>query len=313
MDLDAYFGHKAEPVGYRSGFVALVGRPNAGKSTLLNQVLGQKVAIVSDKPQTTRTKIQGIYTDDTMQAVFFDTPGIHKPTHKLGEYMNKAAEVTFGDVDIICYLVDTTKPFGGGEAFICNALAGQKVPVFLLLNKCDLLTDDELAQARAVYADKLPFAQVLPISALTGSGVDELLQAIHDELPMGPKYYSEDEITDQPERQIMAEIIREQVFLATRDEIPHSVAVMITQYQRRGNGTLYLEAFIYVERDSQKGIIIGRGGSMLKQIGAAARQQIEQLFEEQVYLELRVKTKKGWRDDKQLLKSFGYDEKQLNK
>lgn len=313
MDLDAYFGHSAEPVGFRSGFVALVGRPNAGKSTLLNQVLGQKVAIVSDKPQTTRTKIQGIYTDDTMQAVFFDTPGIHKPTHKLGEYMNKAAEVTFGDVDVICYLADATKAFGGGEAFICEALSSQKSPVFLLLNKCDLLTDEEVAAAQEVYATKLPFARILTISAMTGDGVDELLQAIHDELPMGPKYYNEDEITDQPERQIMAEIIREQVFLATRDEIPHSVAVMITQYQRRDNGTLYLEAFIYVERDSQKGIIIGRGGQMLKQIGQAARREIEELFEDRIYLELRVKTKKGWRDDKQLLKSFGYDEKQLNK
>lgn len=311
MDLDAYFGHKAEAPGYKSGFVALVGRPNAGKSTLLNQVLGQKVAIVSDKPQTTRTKIQGIYTDDAMQAVFFDTPGIHKPTHKLGEYMNKAAEVTFGDVDIICYLADATLAFGGGEAFICRALSGQKTPVFLVLNKCDLLDEPALQAARAVYEEKLPFARVLTISALTGDGVTELLAAIREALPEGPRYYDGEEITDQPERQIMAEIIREQVLLNTREEIPHAVAVMLTQYQRRANGMLYLEAFIYVERDSQKGIIIGKRGQMLKQIGAAARQEIERLFDEQVFLELRVKTKPDWRDDKRLLKSFGYDEKQL--
>lgn len=311
MDLDAYFGHKAEKADYKSGFVGLIGRPNAGKSTLLNQVLGQKVAIVSDKPQTTRTKIQGIYTDDDMQAVFFDTPGIHKPAHRLGEYMNKAAEAVFGDVDIICYLADAAEPFGGGEAFICRRLAEQKTPVFLLLNKCDLLTAEELAAIRAVYAEKLNFARLFAISALTGEGVDELLVAIREYLPIGPKYYDGEEITDQPERLIMAEIIREQVFLHTREEIPHSAAVMLTQYQRRENGMLYLEAYIYVERDSQKGIVIGRGGSMLKQIGAAARGQIEQLFDEQVFLELRVKTKPDWRDDKRLLKSFGYDEKQL--
>ena len=313
MDLDAYFGHKAEPAGFKSGFVALVGRPNAGKSTLLNQVLGQKVAIVSDKPQTTRTKIQGIYTDERMQAVLFDTPGIHKSKHKLGDYMNKAAEVTFGDVDVICYLVDASQKFGGGEAFVCQALAQQKTPVFLLLNKLDLLTDEELAAAEEVYAAKLPFAKILPISAKEGEGVDDLLDALAEVLPAGPKYYDEEEVTDQPERQIMAEIIREKIFLATREEIPHSVAVVLNQYQRRENGMLYLEAFIYVERDSQKGIIIGRGGSMLRQIGSAARTEIENLFEEQVYLELRVKVKKDWRDDPMLLKSFGYDIRQLKK
>jgi GTP-binding protein Era len=311
MDLDAYFGHSAEPADYRSGFVALVGRPNAGKSTLLNQILGQKIAIVSDKPQTTRTKIQGIYTDETMQAVFFDTPGIHKSKHKLGNYMNKAAEITFGDVDIICYLVDASQPFGGGEAFICNALAGQKTPVFLLLNKIDLLTDEQLEAATAVYADKLPFARVLPISAKDGERVDELLDALRADLPQGPKYYDDEQLTDQPERQIMSEIIREKIFLATREEIPHSVAVVINQYQRRENGVLYLEANIFVERDSQKGIIIGKGGSMLRQIGSAARTEIENLFDDKIFLELRVKVKKDWRDDPWLLKSFGYDEKKL--
>lgn len=328
VDLDAYFGHKAQTLAqdYRSGFVALIGRPNAGKSTLLNQVLGQKVAIVSDKPQTTRTKIQGIYTDEKMQAIFFDTPGLHKPRHKLGDYMNKAAEVTFGDVDIICYLVDVSQPFGGGEAHICRQLAETVKPgkpVFLLLNKIDLLqneqgeplSDEELMaaalRAAAPYLKKLDFACVLPISAKNGLGVEELLAALGRSLPQGPRYYDDEQLTDQPERQIMAEIIREKIFLAVREEIPHAVAVSINQYQRRDNGMLYLEAMIFVERDSQKGIIIGKGGAMLRSIGKAAREEIEGLFGEQLYLELRVKVKKDWRDDAWLLKTLGYDPKKL--
>lgn len=310
INLDEYFGHKAEPANFRSGFAALIGRPNAGKSTLLNQVLGQKVAIVSDKPQTTRNRIQGIYTDDTMQVIFFDTPGIHKPKHKLGDFMNKEASDTFGDVDIICYLADASLPFGGGEAFICKQLAAVRRPVLLLLNKIDLVPAAELAKIEAVYREKLPqAARVLPISALTGQGVDELLSELAARLPQGPKYYDEEQVTDQPERQIMAEIIREKVFLNTREEIPHAVAVSLSQYKRRENGILYLEAYIYVERDSQKGIIIGKGGSMLRQIGTAAREEIEGLFGEesgQVYLELRVKVKKDWRDDDFMLKQFGY-------
>ncbi len=313
IDLDAYFGHKALSADYRSGFVALIGRPNAGKSTLLNQVLGQKVAIVSDKPQTTRTKIQGIYTDEKMQAIFFDTPGLHKPRHKLGDYMNKAAETTFGDVDVICYLADASQPFGGGEAHICRQLAQVKQkPVFLLLNKMDLLPADVDVDALAQsWRDKLTLAAVLPISAKDGQGVDKLLAALGDALPVGPRYYDDEQLTDQPERQIMAEIIREKIFLAVREEIPHAVAVSINQYQRRANGMLYLEAFIYVERDSQKGIIIGKGGAMLRVIGQAARAEIEGLFAEQLYLELRVKVKKDWRDDAWLLKTLGYDPKKL--
>lgn len=315
IDLDAYFGHQALPEDYKSGFVALIGRPNAGKSTLLNQVLGQKIAIVSDKPQTTRTKIQGIYTDEKMQAIFFDTPGLHKPRHKLGDYMNKAAEVTFGDVDVICYLADASQPFGGGEAHICRQLAALSgTPVFLLLNKIDLLPAEDaqnIMDYARPYCERLDFAQVLPISAMTGQGVDELLEALRAALPTGPRYYDDEQLTDQPERQIMAEIIREKIFLAVREEIPHAVAVSINQYQRRANGMLYLEAMIFVERDSQKGIIIGRGGAMLRSIGQAARAEIEGLFAEQVYLELRVKVKKDWRDDAWLLKSLGYDSKKL--
>lgn len=320
IDLDAYFGHTALPEDYRSGFVALIGRPNAGKSTLLNRLLGQKVAIVSDKPQTTRTKIQGIYTDDTMQAVFFDTPGLHKPKHKLGDYMNKAAAVTFGDVDVICYLTDASQPFGGGEAHICQQLADSAAkggpPLFLLLNKIDLLPEgageaEALAELAAPFCSRLDFAEVLGISAAEGQGVEQLLAALRERLPRGPRYYDEEQLTDQPEKQIMAEIIREKIFLATREEIPHSVAVIISQYQRRPNGMLYLEAQIFVERDSQKGIIIGKGGSMLRSIGQAARAEIEGLFDDQLYLELRVKVKKDWRDDAWLLKSLGYDPKKL--
>lgn len=314
IDLDAYFGHAALPEDYRSGFVALIGRPNAGKSTLLNRLLGQKVAIVSDKPQTTRTKIQGIYTDDTMQAVFFDTPGLHKPKHKLGDYMNRAAAVTFGDVDVICYLTDASQPFGGGEAHICQQLAECGAPLFLLQNKLDLLPEagpDKLAELAAPFEAKLNFAKVLGISAAEGRGVEQLLGALREQLPRGPRYYDEEQLTDQPEKQIMAEIIREKIFLATREEIPHAVAVIISQYQRRPNGMLYLEAQIFVERDSQKGIIIGKGGAMLRSIGQAARAEIEGLFDEQLYLELRVKVKKDWRDDAWLLKSLGYDPKKL--
>lgn len=317
IDLDAYFGHKALATDYRSGFVALIGRPNAGKSTLLNQLLGQKIAIVSDKPQTTRTKIQGIYTDENMQAVFFDTPGLHKPKHKLGDYMNKAAEVTFGDVDIICYLADASQPFAGGEAHICRQLAelgSQAPPLFLLLNKMDLLPETEAAEWERLaepWTSRLSFSQILPISASTGQGVEQLLAALRKNLPRGPRYYDEEQLTDQPEKQIMAEIVREKIFLAAREEIPHSVAVIISQYQRRPNGMLYLEAQIFVERESQKGIIIGKGGAMLRSIGQAARTDIEGLFGEQVYLELRVKVKKDWRDDAWLLKNLGYDPKKL--
>lgn len=311
IDLDAYFGHKAEPEGFRSGFVALTGRPNAGKSTLLNQLLGQKVAIVSDKPQTTRTKIQGIYTDERMQAVFFDTPGIHKPKSRLGEYMNKAADSVCGDVDVICYLLDASKPFFKSDEVICTRLLAGKAPVFLLLNKIDLLTDEQAAALRDECAARFPFARVLLLSAANGDNVNELLDALHDALPVGPRYFDEEQVTDQPERQIMAEIIREKLFHATRDEIPHSAAVMLEQYKRRENGMLYLEAYIYVERDSQKGIVIGKGGSMLQRIGSAARQELEELFDEEIFLDLRVKVRKDWRDDPRLLRGLGYDEKKL--
>lgn len=311
MDLDAYFGHKAVPEDYKSGFVGIIGRPNVGKSTLMNNILGQKIAIMSDKPQTTRNKIQGIYTDDEMQAIFLDTPGVHKPQHKLGEYMNKAAVSIVGDVDVIFYLIDSTAKIGGGEEYIANQLKKSKVPVFLIVNKIDLLQPKQVLKVIKEYKDLLDFAEVVPVSALTGDNVDELIKTLKKYIPQGPQYYDPDQITDQPERSIMAEIIREKIFLNTRDEIPHSVAVNITEYMERENGTLYIGAAIYVERDSQKGIIIGKQGSMLKQIGASARPEIETLFGNKVFLELRVKVKKDWRNSDNLLKNFGYNKKDL--
>ncbi len=311
MDLDAYFGHKAVDKNYKSGFIGIIGRPNVGKSTLMNNILGQKIAIMSDKPQTTSNKIQGIYTDDEMQAIFLDTPGVHKPQHKLGEYMNKAAVSVVGDVDVIFYIIDSTAKLGGGEEYIANQLRNAKAPVFLIVNKIDLLQPQQVLAVISEYSRLLDFAEVVPVSALTGSNVDELLATLKQYLEPGPQYYDPDQITDQPERAIMAEIIREKIFLNTREEIPHSVAVAITEYMERENGALYIGAAIYVERDSQKGIIIGKGGKMLKQIGSAARPEIESLFGNRVFLELRVKVKKDWRNSDNLLKNFGYNKKDL--
>ena len=311
MDLDAYFGHKAVAEDYKSGFVGIIGRPNVGKSTLMNRILGQKIAIMSDKPQTTRNKIQGIYSDDEMQVIFLDTPGVHKPQHKLGEYMNKAATGMVGDVDIIFYLIDATAKIGGGEEFIAAQLKKVKAPVFLIVNKIDLIQPPQVLKVIKTYSRLLDFAEVVPVSALNGENVDELLLTLKKYLPKGPQYYDPDQITDQPERAIMAEIIREKIFLNTRDEIPHSVAVAVTEYSVRENGALYIGAAIYVERESQKGIIIGKGGKMLKEIGSAARPEIENLFGNRVFLDLRVKVKKDWRNKDNLLKNFGYDKKDL--
>lgn len=311
MDLDAYFGHKEIDKNYKSGFIGIIGRPNVGKSTLMNNILGQKIAIMSDKPQTTRNKIQGIFTDEEMQAIFLDTPGVHKPQHKLGEYMNKAAVSIVGDVDVIFYIIDATAKIGGGEEYIANQLKKSKVPVFLIVNKIDLLQPKQVFDVISEYSKLLDFTEVVPVSALKGTNVDELLATLKKYLEPGPLYYDPDQITDQPERAIMAEIIREKIFLNTREEIPHSVAVAITEYMERENGALYIGAAIYVERDSQKGIIIGKGGKMLKQIGSSARPEIESLFGNKVFLELRVKVKKDWRNSDNLLKNFGYNKKDL--
>lgn len=296
---------------FKSGFVGIIGRPNVGKSTLLNQMLGQKIAIMSDKAQTTRNKIQGIYTDNAMQVVFLDTPGVHKPKHELGEYMNKAAGSIVGDVDVIFYLVDAAAALGGGDEYIARFLQNCGCPVFLILNKTDLLKPEQILKAIETYKNLLNFAEVVPVSALNGENVTELLHTLRKYLPEGPLYYDADMVTDQPEQQIMAELIREKVFTLTREEIPHSVAVNITDMVRRENGLLYVGAAICVERESQKGIIIGKKGTMLKQIGSLARPELENLFGDKIFLELRVKVKKDWRNDDSLLKNFGYDSKEV--
>lgn len=295
---------------FKSGFVTIIGRPNAGKSTLLNTVLGQKIAIVSDKPQTTQNKIRGFYTTEKAQIVFIDTPGMHKPRHKLGEYMVRAAKSAVGGVDILFYIVDVSQPYGAGEEYIIQRLP-QDIPVFLLLNKIDLLRKEELFALITAYEKRFPFAEIFPISALKAENVDRLLETVIGYLPPGPCFYPEDMITDQPERAIMAEIIREKVLLLTKEEIPHAIAVEMLEVRKRNNGMVYAAANIYVERDSQKGIIVGKNGSMLKEIGQKARKDMEELLGSRVFLELWVKVKKDWRNKEIYLRNFGFDKRSL--
>ena len=292
---------------YKSGFVSIIGRPNVGKSSLMNYILKQKIAISSDKPQTTRQKILGLYTTEDMQIVFTDTPGIHKPKHKLGEYMVGAATAAMEDVDVILYLIDGTSTFGSGEQFIINQIKDRKCPVFLLINKIDMLSMEDILPIIDLYKDKMEFQEIIPISAVQGTNVDRLLAVIQEYLPEGPQYYPEDMVTDQPERAIIAELIREKVLYLTREEVPHAVAVEVTAVQERANGNFYVEAVIYVERDSQKGIIIGKKGQMLRDIGSKARVDIEDLLEGKVFLELRVKVRSDWRDNEISLRNFGFD------
>lgn len=298
--------------GFKSGFVALLGRPNAGKSTLINRLVGAKVAICSDKPQTTRNSIRGIYTDEKMQAVFIDTPGVHKPKFKLGERMMEAVRESLAGCDLALYLADVTESFGAGEEYILQMLAQAQTPVFLLLNKTDLLEKTRLLPLIAQYAAKFDFDQVVPCSALTGDNTAELMQAIYQRLPEGPMYYPADMCSDFPESMLVAELVREQILHLTREEVPHAVAVTVPAMEERDNGTLYVEANIYVEHDSQKGIIIGKKGAMLSKIGAAARQEIERIFGCKVWLELRVRAKRDWRNNKGLLDSWDYAANQLD-
>ncbi len=292
----------------KSGFVAMIGRPNAGKSTLLNQILDRKIAIVSDKPQTTRNRITGIYTQDEVQIVFVDTPGIHKPKHKLGEYMVETAEKTLDDVDLIYYLVDSSVPAGTGEEYVLNQVMNSGIPVFLLLNKVDKLSPEEIGQLILKWQAKGDFAEIFPLSALKGDNVTKLVEVTSQYLPEGPQYYPEDAVTDQPLEIVISELIREKVLLLTRDEIPHSIAVFVENMERDKTGKMQIEACIYVERDSQKGIIIGKGGSMLKKIGIMARSDIEYLMGERVYLKLWIKVREDWRNKKQVLSGLGYNE-----
>ncbi|AMQ21218.1 GTPase Era [Geobacillus sp. JS12] len=295
--------------GYKSGFVAIIGRPNVGKSTFLNRVIGQKIAIMSDKPQTTRNKIQGVYTDDDAQIIFIDTPGVHKPKHKLGDFMMKVALNALREVDLILFMVNAEEGFGRGEAFIIERLKEVDTPVFLVINKIDRVHPDELLPLIDRYKDLYPFAEIVPISALEGNNVDRLLEQIKERLPEGPQYYPPDQITDHPEQFIIAELIREKALHLTREEVPHSIAVVVERIERReGSPAVYISAVIVVERDSQKGIIIGKQGRMLKEIGQRARADIEALLGSKVFLELWVKVQKDWRNRMAQLRDFGFRE-----
>lgn len=293
---------------YKSGFAAIIGRPNVGKSTLLNKIIGQKIAIMSDKPQTTRNKVQGVYTTNDSQVIFIDTPGIHKPKHKLGDFMMKVATNTLKEVDLILFVSDADQSFGPGEQFILERLENTNTPVFLVLNKIDKVHPEKLLEIISTYKDRYPFKEIVPVSALEGNNVETLLTQITSYMPEGPQYYPADQITDHPERFIVSELIREKVLHVTREEIPHSIAVVIEQMKERHNETVYIGATIIVERSSQKGIIIGKQGSLLKEIGKNARQDIETLLGSKVFLELWVKVQKDWRNRPVHLKDFGFRE-----
>ncbi|MCT3398392.1 GTPase Era [Lentilactobacillus hilgardii] len=290
---------------YRSGFVAIVGRPNVGKSTFLNRVVGQKIAIMSDKAQTTRNKIQGVYTIDEAQVVFIDTPGIHKPQNKLGDFMMDSALSALKEVDAVLFMVNATERRGAGDNFIIDRLKDVHKPIYLLINKIDEITPDDVMTIIEQYKNALSFKEVFPISALQGNNVPELLTSLIKELPNGPQYYPKDQVTDHPERFVISELIREKVLQMTRQEIPHSTAVYIESIKKQDE-VLHIQATIIVERDGQKGIVIGKGGSMLKRIGTLARKDIENMMGNKVYLELWVKVEAHWRDKANLLNSYGY-------
>lgn len=294
-----------ENTEFHSGFVAIVGRPNVGKSTFLNRVVGQKVAIMSDKAQTTRNKIQGVYTTDESQIVFIDTPGIHKPQNKLGDFMVDTALSSLGGVDAVLFMVNATQRRGAGDNFIIDRLKNVDKPIYLVINKIDEISPDEIMVIIEEYRQSLPFKEIFPISALQGNNVNELLTKLTEELPVGPQYYPDDQITDHPERFIISELIREKVLQLTRQEIPHSVAVYIEKISEE-DGKVHVQATIIVERDGQKAIVIGKGGSVLKKIGTLARKDIENLLGSKVYLETWVKVVPKWRDKASLLQSYGY-------
>lgn len=295
---------------HKSGFIAVIGRPNVGKSTLINSLIGQKIAIMSDKPQTTRNRILCILTRPEAQIVFLDTPGIHKPKHKLGEYMVKAAEGTLKEVDAIFFVVDATEKMGPREYYILERLQATAKPVILVVNKLDLIEKEQVLPIISHYTDKYPFVGVVPISAKEETNLDALIEEVEKYLPEGPQYYPEDMVTDQPERLIVAELVREKALQLTRDEVPHAIAVDVDEMKARDNGDTYIRATIYVERDSQKGILIGAKGSMLKEIGKLARADIEMLLGTRVFLDLWVKVKKDWRDRDSVLRGFGFGNEQ---
>ena len=295
---------------FKSGFVTLIGRPNVGKSTLMNKLIGQKIAITSNKPQTTRNRIQTVYTCEEGQIVFVDTPGIHKAKNKLGEYMVNVAEQTLKEVDVVLWLVEPTDFIGAGERHIAEQLLNVKTPVILVINKVDTVKKEEILKFIDNYRQIYDFAEIVPVSALKGTNTDDLINTIFKYLSEGPMFYDEDTVTDQPMRQIVAELIREKALKCLSDEIPHGIAVYIDQMKERKSGNMFdIDATIVCERDSHKGIIIGKQGAMLKKIGSAARYEIERMMETQINLKLWVKVRKEWRDSDMQLKNFGYDPK----
>ena len=296
----------------KSGFISLVGRPNVGKSTLINHLIGEKIAIISNKPQTTRNKITSILTKEDFQCIFIDTPGIHKPKHKLGEYMVKAAENALNEIDVVLMLIEPTEKVLEKDKYVIERLKNVKTPVILVINKIDTIEKEKLLQVIDNYRQLYPFAEVVPISAIKGQNTAELLKVIQQYLSEGPQYFPEDMVTDQPERQIVSEIIREKALHLLEDEIPHGIAVEVTAMKKRENKNLVdVQATIYCEKESHKGIVIGKQGSMLKKIGSRSRTDVERLLGSPIYLQLWVKVKKDWRDSDFLLKNFGYDSKKI--
>lgn len=297
---------------FKSGFAAIIGRPNVGKSTLMNHLIGQKIAITSKKPQTTRNRIQTVYTCEDGQIVFLDTPGIHKAKNKLGEYMVNVAERTLKDVDVILWLVEPTTYIGAGDQHIAQQLKGVNVPVILVINKIDTIKKEEVLAVIDAYRKICDFAEIIPVSALRGLNTQDIIESILKYLPYGPQFYDEDTVTDQPQRQIVAEMIREKALHALDEEIPHGIAVSIDRMKERPGGKIVdIDATIICERDSHKGIIIGKQGSMLKKIGSSARYDIEKMLEEKVNLRIWVKVRKDWRDSDVQMKNFGYNRKEI--
>lgn len=291
---------------FKSGFVAIIGRPNVGKSTLMNQVIGQKIAIMSDKPQTTRNKIHGVYTSEHQQIVFLDTPGIHKRQSKLGDYMNQTALNTLGEVEAALFLIDASEGMGGGDRYIAEQLKNIRTPVILVMNKIDKIEPEALLPLIEEYRKLHDFAEIVPVSAMLGSNVSTLLEQLGKYLPEGPQYYPDDQVTDHPEQFVCAELIREKILQMTREEVPHSIAVTIEDMKVQDNGVVYISAVIFVERDSQKGIIIGKQGALLKEVGKRARHDIQNLLGSKIFMDLWVKVKKDWRNQDRVLRDLGF-------
>ncbi|MBV5221788.1 GTPase Era [Staphylococcus hominis] len=295
---------------HKSGFVSIIGRPNVGKSTFMNRVIGHKIAIMSDKAQTTRNKIQGVMTREDAQIIFLDTPGIHKPKHKLGDYMMRVAKNTLSEIDAIMFMVNVNEDIGRGDEYIMEMLKNVKTPVFLVLNKIDLVHPDALMPKIEKYKTYMDFTEIVPISALEGLNVDHFIDVLKDYLPEGPKYYPDDQISDHPEQFVVGEIIREKILHLTSEEIPHAIGINVDRMIKESEERVRIEATIFVERDSQKGIVIGKGGKKLKEVGKRARRDIEMLLGSKIYLELWVKVQKDWRNKVNFIRQMGYVEDQ---